>query len=120
MNVKLNELKDTSVRLLGVTKAMGIETLSELKEWYINQSLDTPLPKNMGRKTLMEIEDLISANKNGMGRFEYLEHLAKERKVTKLKNLVKQLHKEMFYKDDYDLVKMFKISSSLTTHLKNI
>ena len=62
MNKKLNELKDTSVRLLGVTKAMGIETLSELKEWYINQSLDTPLPKNMGRKTLMEIEDLINTN----------------------------------------------------------
>ena len=120
MNKKLNELKDTSVRLLGVTKAMGIETLSELKEWYINQSLDTPLPKNMGRKTFCEIEELLQANKNGMGRFEYLDHLKKQRKITKLKNLVKQLHKEMFYKDDYDLVKMFKISSSLTTHLKNI
>ena len=118
MSKKLKDL-DVSVRLLGVTRAMGIETITELKEWYKTLSLDN-LPNNMGRKSLTEVEELISANENGLGLYEQLELLKEERKVNKLKNLVKQLHKEMFYKDDYDVTKMLNISSSLTQHLKNI
>jgi len=65
MSNKLKDL-DVSVRLLGVTKAMGIETITELKEWYKNFSVSN-LPKNMGRKSLREVEELISANENGLG-----------------------------------------------------
>ena len=118
MSKKLKDL-DVSVRLLHVTNNMGIETITELKEWYKTCSIDN-LPKNMGRKSLTEVEELISANQNGLGLYEQLELLKEERKVNKLKNLVKQLHKEMFYKDDYDVTKMLNISSSLTHHLKKI
>ena len=118
MSKKLKDL-DVSVRLLHVTKAMGIETITELKEWYKTRSLDN-LPKNMGRKTLTEVEELISANQNGLGLYEQRENILKERRIYKLKTLVKQLHKEMFYKDDYDVTKMLSISSSLTHHLKKI
>lgn len=118
MSKKLKDL-DVSVRLFHVTKAMGIETITELKEWYKTLSLDN-LPKNMGRKSLTEVEELISANENGLGLYEQLELLKEERKVNKLKTLIKQLHKEMFYKDDYDIDKLLNINSQLTRHLKTI
>jgi len=118
MSKKLKDL-DVSVRLLHVTKAMGIETITELKEWYKTCSLDN-LPRNMGRKSLTEVEELISANQNGLGLYEQRENIFKERKIHKLKTLIKQLHKEMFYKDDYDVEKLLNINSQLTRHLKTI
>lgn len=116
MSTKLKDL-DISVRLLHVTKSMGIETITELKEWYKTCSLNN-LPNHMGRKSLTEIEELISANQNGLGLYEQLELLKEERKVNKLKTLVKKLHNEMFYKDEYDRDKLLNISSQLVKHLK--
>jgi hypothetical protein len=97
MSKKLKDL-DISVRLFHVTKSMGIETITELKEWYKTCSLDN-LPRNMGRKSFTEIEELISANKNGLGLYEQREIIKENRKLTNFKNLVKRLHKEVFYTD---------------------
>ena len=116
---KNTEIIDTgvSIRLMNVCNMLELKTIGDLEEWYKNLSLEK-LPKNMGKKSLTEVEELLSSNTNGnfSGRMETLKN---ERVVTNLKNLVKQLHKEMFYTEDYDINKLLNISSKLTKHIKS-
>ena len=105
-----------SIRLYNVCKMLELKTIGDLEEWYKNLSLEK-LPKNVGKRTLTEVEELLSSNTNDNfgGRMEKLKN---ERVVTNLKNLVKQLHKEMFYTEDYNINKLLNISSKLTKHIK--
>ena len=105
-----------SIRLMNVCKMLELKTIGDLEEWYKNLSLEK-LPKNMGKKSLTEVEQLLSSDTDGQF-VNKVEKLKNERVVTNLKNLVKQLHKEMFYTEDYDINKLLNISSKLTKHIK--
>jgi len=105
-----------SIRLYNVCRMLELKKIGDLEEWYKNLSLEN-LPRNVGKKTLSEVEELLSSNSNDD--FEgKMEKLKNERVTNNLKNLVKQLHSEMFYTEDYNINKLLKISSKLTKHIK--
>ena len=108
---------ECSIRLLNITKRMGITTIDELKHWY---DTHTELPPNMGKKSLMEIEELISADKNGMTRYEHLDKLKQERKINQMKTVIKKLHKEVFYTEGLNLDKLYKLNLELNKTLKTL
>jgi hypothetical protein len=96
---------------------MGITTVDELKEWY---NTHTELPPNMGKKSLMEVEELISAGEKGMTRYELLDKLKEERKINRMKDLVKNLHKEVFYTGGLNIDKLNKLNLELNKTLKTL
>ena len=108
---------ECSVRLLNITKRMGITTIDELKQWY---NTHTELPPNMGKKSLTEIEELISASENGMTRYELLDKLKQERKLDRMKTVIKKLHKEVFYMEGLDIDKLYKLNLELNKTLKTL
>jgi DNA-directed RNA polymerase alpha subunit len=108
---------ECSIRLLNITKRMGITTIDELKEWY---NTHTELPPNMGKKSLMEVEELISAGENGMTRYQHLDKLKEEKKINRMKDLVKNLHKEVFYMEGLNLDKLYKLNLELNKTLKTL
>lgn len=108
---------ECSIRLLNITKRMGITTIDELKQWY---ETHTELPPNMGKKSLTEVEELISAGENGMTRYEHLDKLKEERKINRMKNLVKNLHKELFYMERLNIDKLYKLNLELNKTLKTL
>jgi hypothetical protein len=108
---------ECSIRLLNITKRMGITTIDELKEWY---NTHTELPPNMGKKSLMEVEELISVGENGMTRYQHLDKLKEEKKINRMKDLVKNLHKEVFYMEGLNLDKLYKLNLELNKTLKTL
>jgi hypothetical protein len=74
----------------------------------------------MGKKSLTEVEELISAGENGMTRYQHLDKLKEERKINRMKDLVKNLHKEVFYMEGLNIDKLYKLNLELNKTLKTL
>lgn len=115
--VKLVDL-DCSVRLLNLCKYLKIETIGDLKEFYKNLDPNNK-PQNMGLKSIREIEDILTSHMNNQTVTEMYKDIRVERYETRMKNVVKSIHNELFYKDEYDISKLLELNKKLNSILTN-
>jgi hypothetical protein len=130
MNPKLIDL-EVSIRLLNVLKRNGYgyeTTINDLKALW-SRHIDTKDPfdfrrmKNFGLKSFNELKDILTDDwineqililegtktSNEIWREKQL-----QKKIGKIKQLVKQLHKESFYNDEIDIKQIIELNARLS------
>ena len=131
MNLKLIDL-EVSVRLLNVLNRAGYNpnttTYEDLKTMWNrthdrNDSFDIRRFKNFGMKSWNELKDILTddwikeqtliqyENKTSN---EIWREKQMNKKIGKVKQLVKQLHKETFYKDEIDVKQIIELNARLS------